>query len=259
TTEGDFAGIGKKGQANVQMARILQYLECPQYLRKSFFPQHKDLQYAGLLNPLDCYHHLRIDDVSTYREGVVLNKPIREGRGSFVNVGLYKEVQIDRQLKPGVRVTVKLAPQEEDRKHVRGTVVSPSSPRTEAGLYWGYSVVWPSSLGLESSPECPTNRAHDVTIGTEYTSDAIDSAMHKPVCVCYRHALVVFGGVHGLEASLDADEGLNVDDPSFLFQHYLNTCPDQGSRTIRTEEAVLITMSSLRPKFVEADMRGKLS
>jgi len=31
----------------VQMARILQYLECPQYLRKSFFPQHKDLEYAG--------------------------------------------------------------------------------------------------------------------------------------------------------------------------------------------------------------------
>jgi len=33
----------------VQMARILQYLECPQYLRKSFFPQHKDLEYAGWL------------------------------------------------------------------------------------------------------------------------------------------------------------------------------------------------------------------
>jgi len=33
----------------VQMARILQYLECPQYLRKSFFPQHKDLEYAGQL------------------------------------------------------------------------------------------------------------------------------------------------------------------------------------------------------------------
>jgi len=31
------------------MARILQYLECPQYLRKSFFPQHKDLEYAGWL------------------------------------------------------------------------------------------------------------------------------------------------------------------------------------------------------------------
>ncbi|VDH89289.1 Hypothetical predicted protein, partial [Mytilus galloprovincialis] len=46
SVEGDYQGVGKKGHANVQMARILQYLECPQYLRKSFFPQHKDLQYA---------------------------------------------------------------------------------------------------------------------------------------------------------------------------------------------------------------------
>jgi hypothetical protein len=41
---------------------------------------------------------------------------------------------------------------------------------------------------------------------------------------------VVFGGVKGLEASLEADEVLNVDDPGLLFQHYLNTCPSQGSR-----------------------------
>lgn len=46
TTAGSFKGIGKKGNCNVQMARILQYLECPQYLRKSFFPQHEDLKYA---------------------------------------------------------------------------------------------------------------------------------------------------------------------------------------------------------------------
>jgi len=62
----------------------------------------------------------------------------------------------------------------------------------------------------------------------------------KPVCSQYmyplfRHVLVVFGGVRGLEASLEADENLDVDDPSLLFQHYLNACPSQGSKTIRTE------------------------
>lgn len=35
---------------NVFLARILQYLECPQYLRKIFFPKHLDLQYAGNVN-----------------------------------------------------------------------------------------------------------------------------------------------------------------------------------------------------------------
>ena len=42
-----FKGVGKKTEANVLLARILQYLECPQYLRKCFFPKHSDLQYAG--------------------------------------------------------------------------------------------------------------------------------------------------------------------------------------------------------------------
>ena len=49
-------------------------------------------------------------DEAEYREGVVLNKPVREGRGSFVNVGLPKEVEIDRHLEPGLRVTVKMKP-----------------------------------------------------------------------------------------------------------------------------------------------------
>ena len=45
----------------------------------------------------------------------------------------------------------------------------------------------------------------------------------------------MFGGVNGLESSLEFDEALGVDEPSLLFKHYLNTCPGQGSRTIRTE------------------------
>lgn len=50
-----------------------------------------------------------------------------------------------------------------------------------------------------------------------------------------RHALVVFGGIQGLEAGVDADPNLEVADPSVLFDFYVNTCPSQGSRTIRTE------------------------
>ena len=45
----------------------------------------------------------------------------------------------------------------------------------------------------------------------------------------------MFGGLEGLESSLDADPSLQVEDPSLLFDHYINVCPGQGSRTIRTE------------------------
>lgn len=46
---------------------------------------------------------------------------------------------------------------------------------------------------------------------------------------------MVFGGLAGLEASVDSDTNLDISDPSSLFNLYLNTCPMQGSRTIRTE------------------------
>ena len=70
----------------------------------------------------------------------------------------------------------------------------------------------------------------------------------------FKNLLIVFGGVGGLEAALEADTELEVTNPKDLFDKYINVCPDQGSRTIRTEEAVLITLSSLRSKILHANL-----
>ena len=40
----------------------------------------------------------------------MLDKPVKDKKGSFVNVGLLKEVQIDKKLNPGLRVTVEMLP-----------------------------------------------------------------------------------------------------------------------------------------------------
>uniref|UniRef100_A0A8C2V3N8 28S rRNA (uridine-N(3))-methyltransferase n=1 Tax=Chinchilla lanigera TaxID=34839 RepID=A0A8C2V3N8_CHILA len=231
SVEGEFRGVGKKGQACVQLARILQYLECPQYLRKAFFPKHQDLQFAGLLNPLDSPHHVRQDEESEFREGVVVDRPTRPGHGSFVNCGMKKEVKIDKNLEPGLRVTVRLNQQQlPECKTYRGTVVSSQEPRTRAGLYWGYSVRLASCLSAVFA-EAPFQDGYDLTIGTSERGSEVASAQLPS----FRHALVVFGGLQGLEAGVDADPNLEVSEPSVLFDLYVNTCPGQGSRTIRTE------------------------
>ncbi|KAM9324322.1 uncharacterized protein PAF06_000347 [Gastrophryne carolinensis] len=244
SVEGQFEGVGKKGQACVQLARILQYLECPQYLRKSFFPKHPDLQFAGLLNPLDSPHHMRIDEESDYREGVVLDRPSKPGKGSFVNCGMRKEVQIDKQLQAGLRVTVQLLEDNPENRVRKGIVVSPQHPRTECGIYWGYRVRLASSLSAVFT-ECPFKDGYDLTIGTSERGSNVEAV----ILPTFRHAMVVFGGLQGLEASVDSDQNLDIEDPSVLFNHYLNTCPGQGSRTIRTEEAILISLASLKPKI----------
>ncbi|KAI1904743.1 hypothetical protein AGOR_G00008840 [Albula goreensis] len=253
SVEGEFKGVGKKGQACVQLARILQYLECPQYLRKSFFPKHQDLQFAGLLNPLDSPHHMRVEEESEFREGVVLDRPSKAGKGSFVNCGMRKEVQIDKQLQAGLRVTIHLnKTQNPESKVHKGVVVAPHVPRTEGGLYWGYSVRLASCLSNVFT-ECPHKEGYDLTIGTSERGSNIDPVTLPP----FKHMLVVFGGLQGLEASVDTDQNLDVTDPSVLFDLYLNTCPNQGSRTIRTEEAILISMSGLRQKIAAVFMDHK--
>lgn len=64
--------------------------------------------------------------------------------------------------------------------------------------------------------------------------------------------LLVFGALQGLEAVLmDRQSNLPpTQDPSTLFELYLNTCAFQRSRTIRAEEAVPITLSLLRPHIL---------
>jgi predicted SPOUT superfamily RNA methylase MTH1 len=79
----------QKSDPQTFMARLLQYCECPQYLRRHFFPMHPDLQFAGLLAPVDAPHHVRAEDRSKYREGVVLEKKSpRPDGGSLVNCGI---------------------------------------------------------------------------------------------------------------------------------------------------------------------------
>ncbi|XP_047380405.1 putative methyltransferase C9orf114 homolog isoform X2 [Sciurus carolinensis] len=252
TVEGEFKGVGKKGQACVQLARILQYLECPQYLRKAFFPKHQDLQFAGLLNPLDSPHHMRQDEESEFREGIVVDRPTRPGHGSFVNCGMKKEVKIDKNLEPGLRVTVRLNQKQlPECKTYRGTVVSSQDPRTKAGLYWGYTVRLASCLSAVFS-EAPFQDGYDLTIGTSERGSDVASAQVPS----FRHALVVFGGLQGLEAGVDADPNLEVAEPSVLFDLYVNTCPSQGSRTIRTEEAILISLAALQPSLTQAGTRA---
>ncbi|KAF1790513.1 Alpha/beta knot methyltransferase [Phytophthora cactorum] len=193
---------------HVFMARILQYLETPQYLRRALFPMHSDLSCAGLLNPLDCPHHLRAQEWSVYREGVVTDRPLKDKEGSHVYV-------------------------------VVGKLVSSAEPREQLGVYWGYTTRFAPSLSNVWT-DCPFPGGYDLKVGTSergnVSVDDADFSLPK-----FRHALIVFGGVAGIEECVDADEKVPVsgEDSNTLFDMWANTCPEQGSRTIRSEEALL--------------------
>ena len=233
----------------LQFGRLLQYLECPQYLRKYFFPLHSDLQYAGIMNPLDAPHHLRQDENNDFREGVTLDKPVKNDKGTFVEVGLTKQVLVYKHLQPGLRVTVKLNPPKENSKKLKGEIVSPNFPLLDSNLYWGYTVRIAHSIS-EVFLNCPYKGGYDLSIGTSDKGKNIDEIKKKDLRN-FKHGLIVFGGLQGLENIVEKDTTLNVENVAHLFDFYINTCPNQGSRTIRTEEAVFITLAELRKKCLK--------
>ena len=86
---------------------------------------------------------------------------------------------------------------------------------------------------------------YDLTVGTSERGSVQPAAeLHLPD---FRHLLVAFGGPKGLEDAFQRDPTVSGTSPRDAFSMYFNTCPDQGSRTIRTEEAVLISMAYLQP------------
>jgi methyltransferase len=260
-------------------SRLLQYIEAPPYLRKKLFPMHNDLKFTGLLPPLESPHHMRRDDKSRYREGIVTDRPASEGT-SNVDIGLPIDVTIPHQLRAGVRVTVSLKYDPSppmDRgvplPQTAATAVSPNDPREKFGLYWGYRTRLARSLG-EVFSGCPFGQAvaggggsgYDFMVGhssTRPTAAAAEATNKSPekdpsfassVSGC-RHILLVFGGVSGLEACVEADEGIttNARDTDTLFDLYWNCSANNfGSRTLRTEEEVLISLTRLVPLIREA-------
>lgn len=237
----------RRSDPHTFMARVLQYCECPQYLRRNFFPMHPDLQFTGLLSPIDAPHHVRAEDRSPYREGVVMDR--KGSKGSLVNCGIRnRPVEIDRILQAGIRCTVELDPKVYgSASQVKGKVVSPSTPREKNGTYWGYTTRLAESINAVFD-SCPFEGGYDLKIGTSERGDCTvdDSQFSIPT---YKHTLIVFGGVAGIEECVDADESCKIpgSQSKELFDLWVNTCPFQGSRTIRTEEAVLVSLARFSP------------
>jgi len=218
-----------------------------------------DLNAAGVINPIDAPHHVRAGEKSEYREGIVLDTKNNETGNSHVNCGVKKDVEVNMALDAGVRVTVKI--EDYEAKNIKGVVVSPTEPTRTDGTFWGYQVRVASSITKIFS-ECPYEGGYDLKMGTSergsVTVDDKNFALPK-----FSHGLIVFGGVSGIEECVDADDEcvISGEDSHTLFDMWLNVCPLQASRTIRTEEAVLLSLAGLRGHFrnnTERIEKGKI-
>ncbi|KAG1462063.1 hypothetical protein G6F46_003119 [Rhizopus delemar] len=228
-----------KVNPNLFLARLLQYMETPPYLRKALVPISSDLKFAGLLPSLDVPHHPARDDMTLYREGVTLNKA--DDQSTLVDVGLFRRARIDRPVQPNVRVTVELsqvvaaADTKKGQKPIQAKVVSPKAPREKSGLYWGYSIRLASSFSkvMTDSPY-----EYDFLVGvSDCKGDNVYQPSIKDKVKPFEHILIAFGAPNGgLEEAIEADEDLKVgeENANELFDLFIQPLTS-GTRSIRLE------------------------
>jgi predicted SPOUT superfamily RNA methylase MTH1 len=223
---------------------VLSYIETPQYLRKTLFPFHKDLQFAGQLPPLATLHHPTEKLKSKqYRDGVLF---LNEKSEAVVDVGA--EIPIPVQNNPGktlkkkkIRVTTRIY------KDKNGKFFAEIIPKekVEQKMYWGYRIKesnLPLSKFTDKKEEyivIATSRKGNNYEDIDYTNILENNKSKKQL-------LFLFGSPkHGLQELLKGTEKKIKD----IADCYVNTIPHSGVRSIRLEEAIPISLARLLPKL----------
>jgi len=223
------------------IAMLLNYLETPQYLRKALFKLEPDLQYAGILPPLRTPHHpvsgkTKHLKVGEYREGLVISE---RKEGLVVDIGVQQPALLRQKqfAVMGERLTLQVV-------NIGDTIEVQSVSRNDVPQYWGYTVrVEKRSFGqLINDAEC------DLKIATARIGDNfidVAGSMGKR-WVESGHVLVAFGAPsRGLHEIVE-DEHLKLAD---LADFIVNTVPNQGTATVRAEEALLATLAVFNVTF----------
>jgi hypothetical protein len=221
---------------------ILTYIETPQYLRKRLFKLSPTLRFTGILPPLQIPPHNVSSSVAQVRVGDCREGVVVAHSGSFVDVdaGLKETVKCQGSYRVGARVTLQFI---ELGRGLHGAIVEASkmilSQPDIQPVYWGYSVNKIESLGkaLKAQP-------WDLKVGTSRYGVAVQDALPSlsKDLKSSRSTVVAFGS-----PKLGLGEILRKEklDPKETFDYFVNTAPDQQTATVRTEEAILVTLGLL--------------
>lgn len=249
--------------SDLRLVGLLNPLALPSHVSRDETPRWRDgLMYARSSSSSRSRRADHPSVASPNAQGASPSPPLTR----YADVGLDRLVEVDRMYPAGERVTIDLQPSGPNYsnapgKYLFGRVVTRDAPRVMGGTYWGYRVRTARALSDVFANSVVAPRGYDLTIGTSERGTPISLSGRPSRSFAlpeFNNMIIVFGGVHGLERSVRGDvrlEEIGISDRSDdggsnvgdLFDFYLNTCPQQGSRTIRTEEAILLSLAALQP------------
>lgn len=216
---------GSKEDA-LYMKTILEYMNTPQYLRKQVFPISKELKNVGILPPLRTPHHPVNADVKVgdFRQGLTKS---RVRRGTMVDIGVDRLALCKEKLSVNKVLSFRV------EKFGKEILIEPDEPDS---VYWGYEVI-SSDSNLANSITMMKSKP-DLVIGTSKYAPNISSILDEVQTSIQQanHVAILFGGPYSGINSLISENKLDFE---------INTVPSQGTETVRTEEALISTLSIL--------------
>ncbi len=222
------------------IALLLNYLETPQYLRKRLFKLEPSLQFAGILPPLRTPHHpvsgkTRDLKVGEYREGLVLSQA---KEGLLVDIGVDQPALLrEKQFADGDRLTLQVV-------KVGERVEVQTVDRESVPFYWGFKV----RVEKRSFDKLARDGEFDLVIATARIGDKFIDVAGQIGQKWSRsqHVLVAFGAPSRGLHEIAKEEGARLE---AIVDFVVNMIPEQGTATVRTEEALLASLAILNVQF----------
>ena len=218
---------GEAGRGGEFVHAVLGYATTAPYLRREVWDHRAELEHVGVLPPL--LPDRSGPEGSELRDGIVTEVG-PDGRVR-VNCGLQHPISLrapGREFAEGERVTVSVS----SREPVRAKLTDASPGVTVA-----------------RAPLADELAAADAAIATSRHGDALSVSgladLHASLGEAERVAVAFGAPARGLPAICGVPtEGLTTAETPF--DRWLDTIPDQGSEVVRTEEAMVASLSSLR-------------
>ncbi len=208
------------------MKTILEYMDTPQYLRKQVFPITPELKNVGILPPLRTPHHPLSDEITVgeFRQGLT-KKRVR--KGTMVDIGVDRLALCKEKLSVNKVLSFRI------EKLGKEILIEPDEPES---VYWGYDTI-ASDRNLYDSITMMKQKP-DLVIGTSKYAPNINSILDEVQTSIQQanHVAILFGGPYSGINSLINERKLDYE---------INTVPCQGTETVRTEEALISTLSIL--------------
>tara|TARA_B100000029_G_C17512025_1_gene936642 strand:- start:214 stop:1032 length:819 start_codon:yes stop_codon:yes gene_type:complete len=214
------------------LTTVLRYLETPQHFRKRLFPKSGLLQFVGALSPIKMPNQTITSDArqikkNDIREGVIFSKSGKK----FIDIGINQSPPYHGKHNIGKKTIVKI-------KDVYPNFVVYDIEKNQIPYFWSYDVKHGgnlfSLLTKWKGPKILTSRK---------SKKIKDNDLQKLIST-NDEILVVFGttdkGVH---------EILGKKINNIQNAKAWNFFPNQGTETIRIEEAILGCLSILNIKF----------